>query len=144
MLTFSMDLILTLTGRMLFYSGLQQLCVQGDAKGAQIIVLFLILAGMLFGKSKVSIKKDGGWLKLKFLSSALVFFLKREIQDWGINFARFCRTDNENSIWNPEDPNINGDINQWVPEGFQNIKPPLRLLFPSICQVRISPRQTEM
>ncbi len=115
--------------------------VQGDAKGAQNNSPVFDFSWNAVWESKVSIKKDGWVVEAKIPFSALRFS-KKEIQDWGINFARFCRTDNENSIWNPEDPNINGDINQWGTwKGLQNIKPPLRLSFlPYISGgVRISP-----
>ena len=57
-------------------------------------------------------------------------FSKKAVQEWGLNFARFVRKENENSIWNPVNPNISGDVNQWgVWEGLTNITPPLRLSF---------------
>ncbi len=80
-------------------------------------------------ESKVSIKADGWVAEIKIPFSA-IRFSKNKIQDWGINFARFVRRENENSIWNPEDPKINGDINQWGDWlGLKDITPPLRLSF---------------
>ena len=92
-------------------------------------------------ESKVSIKKDGWVAEIKIPFSA-IRFSKKELQDWGLNFARFIRKENENSIWNPEDPNINGDVNQWGTwAGLKNISPPLRLSFQPYISggVRVSP-----
>ncbi|MEI9957269.1 MAG: hypothetical protein WDM90_13425 [Ferruginibacter sp.] len=63
-------------------------------------------------ESKVTIRNDGWVAEMKIPFSA-IRISKSQIQDWGINFARFTRKDNETSLWSPEDPNINGDINQW-------------------------------
>ena len=80
-------------------------------------------------ESKVSIKNDGWVVEIKIPFSA-IRFAKKDVQDWGINFARFIRAKNENSIWDPVDPNISGDINQWGNwVGLKNISPPLRLSF---------------
>lgn len=78
-------------------------------------------------ESKVSIKKDGWVVEIKIPFSAIRFPIK-EIQDWGINFARLTRSSNELCIWNPEDPALSGDVNQWGDfVGLKNIVPPLRL-----------------
>ena len=85
-------------------------------------------------ESKTSIKADGWVAEIKIPLSA-IRFSKKDIQDWGINFARFTRTENENSVWNPINPNISGELNQWgVWTGINNIKPPLRLSFFLICR----------
>lgn len=102
--------------------------VQGDAKESN--------GGAVLDKSwdavwesKVSIRNDGWVAEIKIPFSA-IRFSKNKIQDWGLNFSRFVRKENENSLWNPEDPNINGDVNQWgVWEGLKDIVPPLRLSF---------------
>ena len=79
--------------------------------------------------SKTSFKKDGWVAEIKIPFSA-IRFSKNAVQDWGINFARLIRKENENSIWSPVNPNISGDVNQWgVWEGLKNITPPLRLSF---------------
>lgn len=101
---------------------------QGDAKESQ--------GGGVFDQSwdavwesKTSIKSDGWVVEIKIPFSA-IRFSKNPLQDWGLNFARFIRKENENSIWSPVDPNLNGDVNQWgVWEGLKNIDPPLRLSF---------------
>ena len=92
-------------------------------------------------ESKVSIKKDGWVAEIKIPFSA-IRFSKKELQHWGLNFARFIRKENELSIWNKEDPAVNGDVNQWGTwMGLKNISPPLRLSFlPYISGgVRVSP-----
>jgi hypothetical protein len=78
-------------------------------------------------ESMVSIKKDGWVAEIRIPYSALRF-PKKDVQDWGLNFARLIRRKGELSIWSPEDPNISGDVNQWGNlNGLKNIVPPLRL-----------------
>ncbi len=80
-------------------------------------------------ESKTSIKKDGWVVEIKIPFSA-IRFSKKIVQNWGLDFARFIRNDNENSIWSPVNPTVSGDVNQWgVWEGLKNITPPLRLSF---------------
>ncbi len=80
-------------------------------------------------ESKTSIKADGWVAEIKIPLSA-IRFSKEDNQDWGINFGRFTRKENENSVWNPINPNISGELNQWgVWTGLNNIKPPTRLSF---------------
>src|SRR5882757_15940 len=101
---------------------------QGDAK--------LSAGGVVFDQtwdavwqSVVSIKKDGWVVEMRIPFSA-IRFSKNNVQDWGLNFSRFIRAENENSIWSPEDPNVSGDVNQWGTwAGLKNIRPPLRLSF---------------
>ncbi|HJS55570.1 MAG TPA: DUF5916 domain-containing protein, partial [Chitinophagaceae bacterium] len=57
-------------------------------------------------------------------------FPKKDLQDWGIQFMRFTRKNNENSFWNFVDPNVNGFVNQFGDfTGLKDIEPPLRLSF---------------
>ncbi len=80
-------------------------------------------------ESKTSIKADGWVAEIKIPLSA-IRFSKKDLQDWGINFARFTRKENENSVWSPIDPNIGGEVNQYgVWTGLNNITPPVRLSF---------------
>jgi hypothetical protein len=52
------------------------------------------------------------------------------MQDWGLQFLRYTRRVNENSFWNPVDPQVNGFVNQFgVLKELKDIKPPLRLSF---------------
>lgn len=100
--------------------------VQGDARESQGGNVYDNTWDAVW-ESKVSIKKDGWVAEIKIPFSALRF-PKKDVQDWGFNFGRLRRSNNELSLWNPEDPNISGDINQWgVIKEFKNITPPLRL-----------------
>ncbi len=103
--------------------------VQADAKGSQNSSPVYDLTWNAVWESKVSIKKDGWVVEMKIPFSA-IRISKNKLQDWGLNFARFIRNENESSIWSPEDPNINGDINQWGTWlGLKDIEPPMRLSF---------------
>ena len=105
--------------------------VQGDARESQNGTN---VGGNVFDvswdavwESKTSIKADGWVAEIRIPFSA-IRFSRNPVQNWGLNFARFERSDNETSIWNPVNPNISGDINQWGNwEGLSNITPPLRL-----------------
>lgn len=115
--------------------------VQADAKGSQNSASVYDFTWNAVWESKVSIKNDGWVAEIKIPFSA-IRISKNEVQDWGLNFARFERKENETSIWSPENPNINGDINQWGTwTGLKNINPPLRLSFQPYVSggVRISP-----
>lgn len=102
--------------------------VQGDAKESNAGIVFDQSWDAVW-ESKTSIKADGWVAEIKIPFSA-IRFSKKNIQDWGLNFARFARKDNENSVWNPVNPNINGDVNQWGDWiGLKDITPPLRLSF---------------
>lgn len=80
-------------------------------------------------ESKVSIKANGWVVEMRIPYSSLRFS-KKEIQEWGINFLRFTRRNNEISFWNPINPNENGFVNQFgYLTGLQNLAPPLRLSF---------------
>ncbi|MBL0147007.1 MAG: carbohydrate binding family 9 domain-containing protein [Chitinophagaceae bacterium] len=92
-------------------------------------------------ESKVSIKKDGWVAEIKIPFSA-IRFSKNKLQNWGLNFARFIRKENENSIWSPVNPNISGDVNQWGNwNNLKDISPPLRLSFSPYLSggIRVSP-----
>ncbi|MBX2935040.1 MAG: carbohydrate binding family 9 domain-containing protein [Ferruginibacter sp.] len=92
-------------------------------------------------ESKTSVKADGWVAEIKIPLSA-IRFSKKNIQDWGINFGRFTRFENENSVWSPIDPNISGELNQWgVWSGLADIKPPVRLSFLPYLSggIRVSP-----
>jgi Domain of unknown function (DUF5916)/Carbohydrate family 9 binding domain-like len=79
--------------------------------------------------SRTSMKADGWVVEMKIPFMALRF-AKKPVQDWGIQFQRFVRRDNENTFWNTFNPNINGYVNQFGDlKGLLNIEPPLRLSF---------------
>jgi hypothetical protein len=103
--------------------------VQGDAKGAQNSIPVYDVSWNAVWESKVSIKKDGWVAEIKIPFSA-IRISKNKVQDWGLNFGRIIRRENEFSVWSPVNPSISGDINQWGTwVGLTDIKPPLRLSF---------------
>ncbi len=73
---------------------------------------------------------DNGWsleMRIPYFS---LRFSKKNIQDWGLQFMRFTRRNNESSFWNFIDPNVNGFVNQFGDYvGLKDIQPPLRLSF---------------
>ena len=79
--------------------------------------------------SKVSIKENG-WvveMKLPYIS---LRFAKNSVQNWGLQFLRSVRRNNEKTFWNPVDPNVNGFVNQFgILRNLIDITPPLRLSF---------------
>ncbi len=55
--------------------------------------------------------KADGWvveMKIPYIS---LRFSKNDIQDWGIQFLRSVRRNNETSFWNHVDPQVNGFVN---------------------------------
>jgi hypothetical protein len=79
--------------------------------------------------SKVSIDSKGWSVEILIPLSSLRFSNKK-IGEWGIQFRRFSRKDNESSFWNPVDPNVSGFVNQFgTIDGLQQLEPPLRLSF---------------
>ena len=80
-------------------------------------------------QSKTSMVSNG-WIaeiKIPYIS---LRFAKKDVQDWGMQFLRSLRRNNETSFWNPVDPNVNGFVNQFGEyDGLKNIQPPLRLSF---------------
>jgi hypothetical protein len=92
-------------------------------------------------ESKTSIKADG-WVVEMLIPLSAIRFARKPLQDWGIQFRRFDRTINQSFTWSPENPAINGSINQWgMWQGLKDIRPPLRLSFlPYVSGgVRVSP-----
>jgi hypothetical protein len=80
-------------------------------------------------ESKTKMLANGWSLEMRIPYFSLRFS-KKDLQDWGIQFMRFTRKNNENSFWNFVDPNVNGFVNQFGDyTGLKNIEPPLRLSF---------------
>ena len=103
--------------------------VQGDIKISQSGGVVYDYSWDAVWESKTSIKEDGWVAEIKIPLSA-IRFSKKNLQEWGINFARFTRKENENSVWNPINPNVSGELNQWgIWTGINNISPPTRLSF---------------
>ncbi|MEO6068979.1 MAG: DUF5916 domain-containing protein [Chitinophagaceae bacterium] len=80
-------------------------------------------------QSKTAMKEDGWVVEIRIPYISLRF-AKKEVQNWGLQFLRFTRRNNESSFWNPVSPQINGFINQFGQyQNLKNILPPLRLSF---------------
>lgn len=79
--------------------------------------------------SRVAIQQNGWSVEMKIPYSALRF-PNAEEQTWSVNFSRFIRRVNENSTWNPVNPNVSGFVNQFgTLAGLHKIMPPTRLSF---------------
>jgi Domain of unknown function (DUF5916)/Carbohydrate family 9 binding domain-like len=80
-------------------------------------------------ESAVSIEVNKWVAEIKIPFSA-IRFAKKDIQNWGLQLSRNVRSKNESNTWSPQDPNIDGTINQWgTLADIKNIVPPLRLSF---------------
>ena len=80
-------------------------------------------------ESKTTMQTDGWIVEMKIPFYSLRFAHK-DIQDWGLNFLRFNRYNNELAYWNNINPNQNGFVNQFgTLSGLEQLKPPLRLSF---------------
>lgn len=80
---------------------------------------------------------DDGWVAELEIPWSAIRFAKRPEQEWGLNFIRMVRSQNDESFWSPVDASVNGLVNQsGTLSGIQNIAPPLRLqLFPYVSTV---------
>lgn len=79
--------------------------------------------------SKVSIRPDG-WIVEMRIPLFSIRFSRKSDADWGIQFMRFSRRNNETSFWNPVNPAVSGFANQFGDiTGFNKLVPPLRLSF---------------
>ena len=79
--------------------------------------------------SKVNIVEDG-WIAEIRIPYTSLRFSPSKIQDWGLQFLRSVRRNNETTFWNNVDPKENGFVNQFgLLKSLENIKPPLRLSF---------------
>lgn len=93
-------------------------------------------------ESETTITEDG-WIAEMKIPYISLRFPKENLQDWGLQFLRFIRRNNETSFWNPVDPNINGFLNQFGDyTGIKDVKPPLRLSFSPYLStgINISPK----
>ncbi|MBX2841504.1 MAG: carbohydrate binding family 9 domain-containing protein [Flammeovirgaceae bacterium] len=78
-------------------------------------------------KSAVSMDDKNWYVEMEIPLSA-IRFPKTNIQDWGVNFYRSIKRNNESTYWNEVDPQINGFVNQFGSlYGVTNLKPPVRL-----------------
>ncbi|NML22786.1 carbohydrate binding family 9 domain-containing protein [Pseudoflavitalea sp. G-6-1-2] len=79
--------------------------------------------------SKVSFENDRWVVEMKIPFFA-IRFPSKNLQEWGIQFLRFSRRNNESTFWNPVNPNVTGFVLQFGQlEGLHDILPPLRLSF---------------
>ena len=77
--------------------------------------------------SEVVINEEGWFVEIEIPLSVLRF-PSTEKQEWGLNFRRLIRRDNESVYWNEINPKISGFVNQFgVLAGLEGIKTPLRL-----------------
>ncbi len=77
--------------------------------------------------SDVSITDEGWFVEIEIPLSALRF-PDTEVQDWGTNFSRVIRRDNESVYWDEINPKVSGFVNQFGNmSGIKKIKTPLRL-----------------
>jgi Domain of unknown function (DUF5916)/Carbohydrate family 9 binding domain-like len=80
-------------------------------------------------ESAVKMEADKWMLEIKIPFSA-IRFAKKDLQTWGFQITRNIRSINETVTWSPQNPNIDGTINQWGEMvNLKNIVPPLRLSF---------------
>jgi Domain of unknown function (DUF5916)/Carbohydrate family 9 binding domain-like len=80
-------------------------------------------------ESAVTIEQDKWIAEIKIPFSA-IRFAKKDVQNWGLQLTRNIRKLNESNTWSPQNPNVDGTINQWgTLNNLKNIVPPLRLSF---------------
>ncbi|WKN42682.1 DUF5916 domain-containing protein [Tunicatimonas pelagia] len=77
--------------------------------------------------SEVTIDGSNWYVEMEVPFSALRF-PKTPVQEWGVNFRRAVRRNNESNYWNEIDPQVNGFVNQFGRmAGVINVKSPVRL-----------------
>lgn len=77
--------------------------------------------------SSASITGDG-WIAEYAIPYSALRFPKKDVQEWGVNFYRSVKRNNETDSWNEVKPDISGSLNQMgVLQGIQSIKSPMRL-----------------
>ncbi len=80
-------------------------------------------------ESSTALNADGWVVEMK-IPFSVIRFAKKDVQDWGLQFTRFTRSNNEEASWCGQDPNVDGSVNQWgILKGLHQIVPPLRLSF---------------
>ena len=77
--------------------------------------------------SRTSIQGNDWVAEMRIPYSAIRFSSKPE-QQWGLNFMRQRKRENQAFFWNEVKPAIDGFVNQWgTLEGVRDVKPPVRL-----------------
>jgi hypothetical protein len=92
-------------------------------------------------QSRTAMTGDG-WVAEMRIPYLSLRFSRKEVQTWGLQFARFLRRNSETNFWNPVDPKVSGFVNQFGKfDELRDIQPPLRLsLSPYLSGgVRVSP-----
>lgn len=80
-------------------------------------------------QSEVLMQQDGWTVEIRIPYISLRF-AKKQLQDWGLQFSRLMRRNNERTYWNEVKPSVNGIVNQFgIYSGLENLQPPLRLSF---------------
>ncbi|MBD2714722.1 carbohydrate binding family 9 domain-containing protein [Microvirga sp. STR05] len=72
--------------------------------------------------------KGTDWIAEMRIPYSAIRFSNQPEQQWGLNFMRQRKKENQAFFWNEVKPAIDGFVNQWgVLQGVRDIKPPLRL-----------------
>lgn len=75
-------------------------------------------------------RNEEGWTVEMEIPYYAIRFPRQDVQEWGVNFFRSVRRNQEEAYWNPVDNSIQGVVNQsGVLLGIEKIQPPLRLSF---------------
>ncbi|WP_426061027.1 DUF5916 domain-containing protein [Hymenobacter sp. B1770] len=78
-------------------------------------------------ESRTSLQGTDWVAEMRIPYSALRFSTAA-VQQWGLNFMRQRKRDNQMFFWNEVKPGVDGFVNQWgVLTGLRDLKPPLRL-----------------
>lgn len=73
---------------------------------------------------------DEGWVAEMEIPYSSIRFPRQEVQDWGVNFFRSVKRNQEEAYWNHIDNSVQGIVNQSGSlVGIEKIQPPLRLSF---------------
>ncbi len=71
---------------------------------------------------------DDGWIAEFEIPYSALRFPKKAIQEWGVNFYRSVKRNNETDSWNEVKAEISGTLSQLgIMQGIANIKSPMRL-----------------
>lgn len=75
-------------------------------------------------------RNEDGWTVEMEIPYYAIRFPRQDVQEWGVNFFRSVKRNQEEAYWNPVDNSIQGIVNQsGLLLGIEKIQPPLRLSF---------------
>jgi hypothetical protein len=79
--------------------------------------------------SRVALLPDGkGWSVEIRIPYSAIRFAAADVQNWGVNFMRQRKKDNQQFFWSEVKPSVDGFVNQWGElTSLQGLHPPLRL-----------------